>query len=366
MRRCTGCCAGMPRKPAEIICESGRLHPKPFFLRDRRGSYVRLENAYLLVYNGREIFLRQAGNDRMENSATPINWYPGHMAKAKRILSEQIRKIDLVLELCDARLPFSSRNPIIRQLAAGKKRIVLMNKADLADPAETARWLNCFRQDGTEAYAVDSTRLKSKEIIQIIQRTTKDTVEKALERGIRKTVRVMVLGVPNVGKSTLINSLRGKSIAQTGDRPGVTKSNQWIRISPYLELMDTPGMLWPRLDDQQAAKRLCYIGSLKDDIADPYMLALSLLEELMEICPEAVMNRFHTGNEKLKGIELMDAVCKGRGWLMKGSEYDYDRAARVILDEFRGGKLGRITLEKTEPASGMNDGEEKETLVRFE
>ncbi len=302
----------------------------------------------------------------MDNFASPINWYPGHMAKAKRILSEQIRRIDLVLELCDARLPFSSRNPIIRKLAAGKKRIVLMNKADLADPVETARWLNFFRQDGTEAYAIDSKKLKSKEIIQIIQRSTKDTAEKALERGIRKTVKVMVLGVPNVGKSTLINSRRGKGIAQTGDRPGVTKSNQWIRISPYLELMDTPGMLWPRLDDQKAAKRLCYIGSLKDDIADPYLLALSLLEELMEICPEAVRNRFHIGDENLKGTELMDSVCKGRGWLMKGSEFDYDRAARIVLDEFRGGKIGRITLEKTESGTGANVKEEKETLVRFE
>ena len=299
----------------------------------------------------------------MENFAGPINWYPGHMAKAKRLLSEQIRKIDLVLELCDARLPFSSRNPVLRQLAAGKKRIVLLNKADLADPAETARWLNCFRQDGTEAYAVDSTKLKSKELIQIIQRSTKETVDKALARGIRKTVKVMVLGVPNVGKSTLINSLRGKSIAQTGDRPGVTKSNQWIRISPYLELMDTPGMLWPRLDDQQAAKRLCYIGSLKDDIADPGMLALSLLEELTEICPEAVKTRFHIGDAELKGMELMDAVCRGRGWLLKGNEYDYDRAARLVLDEFRGGKLGRVTLEKAGARPGMNSEKEKETPV---
>ena len=188
----------------------------------------------------------------MDNSALPINWYPGHMAKTKRLLSEQIRKIDLVIELCDARLPYSSRNPVIRQLAAGRKRIVFLNKSDLADPSETTKWLKAIRQDGTEAYAIESTRLKTKELIQIIQNSTKESVEKALARGIRKTVKVMVLGVPNVGKSTFINSLKQKSIARTGDRPGVTKSNQWIRISPYLELMDTPGMLWPRLDDQQA------------------------------------------------------------------------------------------------------------------
>ena len=288
----------------------------------------------------------------MENSTMPINWYPGHMAKTKRILADQIRKIDLVLELCDARLPHSSRNPVIRQLAAGKKQVVLLNKADLADVEETEKWIRKIRLDGAESYAIDSTRLRTKDLIQIIQKATKETVEKAQARGIRKTVKVMVLGVPNVGKSTLINALRGKGIAQTGDRPGVTKSNQWIRISPYLELMDTPGMLWPRLDDQQAARRLCYIGSVKDDIADIYMLAVSLLEELKECCPEAVMSRFHLGNTDPEGQDLMDAVCKGRGWLLKGGEYDYDRAARIVLDEFRGGKLGRITLESADTEKG--------------
>ena len=284
----------------------------------------------------------------MENSALPINWYPGHMAKTKRILSEQIRKIDLVLELCDARLPFSSRNPVIRQLASGKKQVVLQNKSDLADQTETGKWLKLIRKEGSEAYAIDSRKLKSKELVQIIQKATKETAEKALARGIRKTIKVMVLGVPNVGKSTLINSLKGKGIAQTGDRPGVTKSNKWIKISPYLELMDTPGMLWPRLDDQQAAKRLCYIGSVKDEISDLYNLALSLLEELSESSPEAVSGRFHIDDCSLKGQELMDAACKGRGWLLKGNEPDYDRASRIVLDEFRSGRLGRITLEKAD------------------
>ncbi len=288
----------------------------------------------------------------MENSTMPINWYPGHMAKTKRILTDQIKKTDLVLELCDARLPHSSRNPVIRQLAAGKKTVVLLNKADLADINETEKWLRKIRLDGAAAYAIDSKKLKTKDLIQIIQQSTREAVEKAQARGIRKTVKVMVLGVPNVGKSTLINALRGKGIAQTGDRPGVTKSNQWIRISPYLELMDTPGMLWPRLDDQKAAKRLCYIGSVKDDIADIYMLAVSLLEELKSCCPEAVMSRFHLDNSDPEGQDLMDAVCKGRGWLLKGGEYDYDRAARVVLDEFRGGKLGRITLESADAEKG--------------
>lgn len=289
----------------------------------------------------------------MEQSTSQINWYPGHMAKTKRILQDQIRKIDIILEVCDARLPFSSRNPEISRLAAGKKRLVLLNKADLADPGATARWLRSFRQSGEDAFAVDSTRLRSKEIIHLIEEHTREAVDKARERGIRKTVRVMVLGVPNVGKSTLINQLRGKGIARTGDRPGVTKSNQWIRISDYLELMDTPGLLWPRLDDQLAARRLCYIGSVKDDVTDLYMLALSLLEELKAIAPEAMMSRFHLDSCEYEELVLLDAVCKGRGWLLKANEYDYDRACKVILDEFRGGKLGRITLESPETEDAL-------------
>ncbi len=326
-----------------------------------RLNSVRLENELLLVYNEREFFAGR--NDCMDNFSAPINWYPGHMAKTRRILSEQIKKVDLVLELCDARLPYSSRNPVIRQLASGKKRVVLLNKSDLADPDETTKWLKYIRSDGTEAYAINSTKLKSNEIIRIIQNATSETVSKAQARGIRKTVRVMVLGVPNVGKSTLINALRGKGIAQAEDRPGVTKSSQWIRISQYLELMDTPGMLWPRLDDQQAAKRLCYIGSVKDDVNDLYILSLSLLDDLAVCCPEAVMNRFHTGNAGLRGSELMDAVCKGRAWLLKGNTYDYDRASRTVLDEFRGGKLGRITLEKVSDFVRSGSGGEKETPV---
>ena len=291
----------------------------------------------------------------MENTATLINWFPGHMAKTKRILMEQIRRIDLVIELCDARLPYSSRNPEINTIAHGKKRIILLNKADLADPKVTSQWIRFIQQGGFETYAIDSKKVKSKDIIEKIQNATKDIVDKALEKGIRKTVRVMVLGVPNVGKSTLINQLRGKGIAQTGDRPGVTRSNQWVRITPYLELLDTPGMLWPRLDDQIAAKRLCYIGSVKDEVTDQYMLAVSLLEELESCCPEAVISRFHIDNIELKGQELLDAVCKGRGWLLKGNQYDYDRAASVVIDEFRAGKLGRITLENPQNAKEIQE-----------
>lgn len=284
----------------------------------------------------------------MESSAAPINWYPGHMARTRRLLAEQIRKTDLVIELCDARLPHSSRNPEIDRIAAGKKRIVLLNKSDLADPNLTAAWLQEIRRSGLETHAIESTRLKQQQITGMIQRATEETVQRSLARGIRKTVKVMVLGVPNVGKSTFINQLRGKGIAQTGDRPGVTKSNQWIQITPYLQLLDTPGLLWPRLDDQQAAIRLCYIGSVKDDVTDLHALAISLLEDLAVYAPDQISSRFHLDDITLRGVDLLDAVCRGRGWLLKGNQYDYDRAARVILDEYRGGRLGRITLEKPE------------------
>ena len=281
----------------------------------------------------------------MSISEQPINWYPGHMAKTRRLLQDQLKRVDLVIEVCDARLPFSSRNPELLRMTAGKRRILLLNKADLADPEATRRWVRFFQARGETAYPVHAISLKSKELLGTIDRSVRDIVETAEEKGIRKTIRVMVIGVPNVGKSTLINRLRGTSIAKTGDRPGVTKSNQWIHVTPYLDLMDTPGMLWPRLDDQLAARRLCYIGSVKDDVVDLADLTVHLLEELCETVPDRVAERFHVQDTSLRGAELIEAVCAGRGWLLRGGRYDYDRCCSVVLDEFRAGKLGRITLE---------------------
>lgn len=282
----------------------------------------------------------------------PINWYPGHMAKTRRLLLDQLKRVDLVIEVCDARLPFSSRNPELLRLTAGKRRILLLNKADLADPEATRRWIRFFQARGETAYPVHALSLKSKELLGTIDRSVRDIVETAGEKGIRKTVRVMVIGVPNVGKSTLINRLRGTSIAKTGDRPGVTKSSQWIHVTPYLDLMDTPGMLWPRLDDQLAARRLCYIGSVKDDVVDIYALAISLLEDLKASCPETLSVRFHVEDLNVENVELLDAVCRGRGWLLRGGRFDYDRCCNVVLDEFRSGKLGRITLELPDAQTG--------------
>ena len=274
-----------------------------------------------------------------------INWYPGHMAKAKRLLSDQLGRCDVVIELCDARLPFSSRNPDLENMIKGKKRVLLLNKADLADPVITSQWLNRFREQGIEAAPCTAYMNKTKDVLRLIEKAASEAIEKAAQKGVHKTVRVMVTGVPNVGKSTLINALHGSNIAKTGDKPGVTKANQWVVIGPYLQLLDSPGLLWPRLDDQRAAKRLCYIGSVKDAVVDLPMLTIELLQELLQIRPEPVLERFRFSDPSLKGEALLEAVCRGRGFLLKGGVCDYDRCCQVVLDEFRAGKCGRISLE---------------------
>lgn len=273
-----------------------------------------------------------------------INWYPGHMAKAKRQLNDQVAKADVIVELCDARLPKSSRNPDLKGIIRQKNHLLIMQKSDLADEAETAKWLRFFRAKGLRAAAIDVNR-QYKQVLRMIQAEAQEKVERAQEKGVRKTVRAIVVGVPNVGKSTLINRLYGSAVREVSDRPGVTRANQWVRVSPYLEILDTPGLLWPRLDDQKAALRLSYIAAVRDDIQDIYALAISLLNDMMEVKPEAVTARFKVSDDSLRGQALLDAVCFGRGFLLKGNQPDEERAARVVLDEFRGGKLGRITLE---------------------
>ena len=285
----------------------------------------------------------------MENETIrPIQWYPGHMAKTKRLLQDQLKRVDLLIEICDARVPASSRNPDLDRLAGNKRHLLLINKTDLADPSVTARWQAYFRGKGMDVQATDFSRLRAKDALSMIEKPTREIVERAYEKGIRKTVRAMIVGIPNVGKSTLINRLYGKGITQTGDRPGVTRSNQWVRVSPYLELLDTPGLLWPRFDDQDAARKLCYIGSVKDDVVDLYDLAIHLLEDLCASAPAQVAERFRLQDPSLRGVELLDAACAGRGWLLKGGQYDYDRCCSVVLDEFRAGKVGRFSLEKPE------------------
>lgn len=285
-----------------------------------------------------------------------INWYPGHMARAKRLLSEQLSRVDVVIELCDARLPFSSRNPDLIRMTQKKQHILLLSKADLADPRLTEQWLSYFRAQHLPCAALDMNR-QAKTALSMIDKAAREAVDRAAQRGIRKTVRAMIVGVPNVGKSTLINRLHGGAIAKVGDMPGVTRANQWVKVSPYLELMDTPGLLWPRLDDPLAARRLAYIAAIRDEVVDTAALSIQLLTDLIGIAPRAVEERFKIRDLSLRGADLLDAVCKGRGFLMKGGVYDTERACKVTLDEFRGGKLGRITLEapKQEEKSETTD-----------
>ena len=276
-----------------------------------------------------------------------INWYPGHMAKSRRLLQEQLRAVDAVVELCDARAPRATRNPDLAHLTRGKARILILNKADLADDQETARWLDFYRRNGLTALRFNSNGGKTKDVLARIAAATRPAVERAAARGMRKTVRLMVIGIPNVGKSTFINRLHGSGIAKASDRPGVTRANQWVKIGPYLELLDTPGMLPPRMDDQEGARLLAYLGSIRDQIMDTEELAGQLLLHLLTLKPEAATTRFKLStDEDLTDPQLaVEAACRGRGWLISGGRPDTDRAAALILDEFRAGKVGRITIQ---------------------
>ena len=275
-----------------------------------------------------------------------INWYPGHMAKARRMLEDNLKLVDMIIEIVDARAPMACRNPDFEALFKNKLRVVVLNKSDLSSKTQNRAWISYFAKQGITAAEFISTQPSTrKRAIELIEKTGEETVRRYREKGIKKTLRAMVVGVPNVGKSTFTNKLHGGNIAKTGDRPGVTRANQWVRITPYLDLLDTPGLLWPRLDDQLAARRLCYIGTVKDDVVDLAMLTIHLLQDMLKVQPQAVMTRFRFDNPDLRGEELLEAVCKGRGFLMKGGVCDYDRCCAVVLDEFRAGKLGRMTLE---------------------
>lgn len=280
--------------------------------------------------------------------ALRIHWYPGHMSKAKRIIKENIRLVDLIIELRDARIPGSSINPEFEQLCRNKERIVLLAKSDLADPTVTQEWLDFFETQKIRGLAInclDSTEMNQlkKSIIKLAEQKQRIVKER---KGIRKTIRAMVVGIPNVGKSTLINRLAGSAKARTEDRPGVTRGKQWVRVHHFIELLDTPGLLWPKAEDHNAMLKLAFVGSIRDEIIDLVELAYAFLDVIMDRYPQPVVMRYKLDNTGgLRGYEILEAICINQGWIRSGGTPDLERGARQLLNDFRSGKLGRITLE---------------------
>lgn len=279
-----------------------------------------------------------------------IQWYPGHMTKAKRAMKEDVKLIDLVIELVDARAPLASRNPDIDSLAAGKGRVILLNKADLASEKANAAWITYFESQGFQVMKIDArAKATLKQLNALIQEACKEKIERDRRRGIlNRPVRAMVVGIPNVGKSTFINSFAGKAAAKTGNKPGVTKGNQWIRLNKQVELLDTPGILWPKFEDQRVGLLLAFLGSINDEILEKDELASELADYLRNITPGLLKERYGIEEDGKKPYELLDEIAAARACLTKGGVNDLTKAARLLLDEFRGGKLGRITLEMPE------------------
>ena len=280
-----------------------------------------------------------------------IQWYPGHMTKARRMMQENIKLIDLIIELVDARAPLSSRNPDIDELGKGKARLILLNKADLASDRANDAWAAYFREKGCFVVKLDSrSKNGMKEVQTVIQDACKEKTERDRKRGIlNRPVRAMVVGIPNVGKSTFINSFAGRACAKTGNKPGVTKGAQWIRLNKQVELLDTPGILWPKFDDQKVGIRLAMLGSVNDEILNLEELAAELGAFLLERFPETLTARYGMTISESDGKEaVLSGIADARGCLMKGGEPDLKKAASFLLDDFRSGRTGRITLEVPE------------------
>ena len=278
-----------------------------------------------------------------------FQWYPGHMTKAKRQMQEDIKLIDLVIELVDARIPLSSRNPDIDELGKNKYRLILMNKADLADKSATDKWSDYFRKKGFFVVSLDArTKNSMKSITDIVMEACKEKIERDRRRGIKnRPVRAMVVGIPNVGKSTFINSYAGKACAKTGNKPGVTKGKQWIRLNKNIELLDTPGILWPKFEDQMVGLRLALIGSIKDEILNVDELAVELIKILKMSYPGTLNNRYEV-NEDNDITDIIFEIAKNRNCIQKGGEADYSKTCALLIDDFRSGKLGKLTLELPE------------------
>ncbi len=277
-----------------------------------------------------------------------INWYPGHMKKTKELLQQNIKLIDILLEVVDSRIPISSKNPDIDRIASGKARVLVLNKEDLAEPKETAMWKKYYDGKGFVTLSMNAAdRSSSENLIKSIHAAFAPIKEKLKARGIiNRSPRIMVVGIPNSGKSTIINTLSNKKSAQTGDRPGVTKGKQWVRIKGNFELLDTPGILWPKFEDDRISKMLAFTGAIKEEVLDIEEIAYELIRLLKKDYFENLKARYDCILEEMTALETMDAIALNRAFLQKANEIDYLRTAKTVLNEFRSGQLGRITLER--------------------
>ena len=276
-----------------------------------------------------------------------LQWYPGHMTKAKRMMQEDIKLIDLIIELVDARAPLASRNPDIDELGKNKARMILLNKSDLAPEISNQEWIRYFEEKGISCVQVNSRKgggLKS--IQSTIEKACAKKIERDRRRGIKgRPIRAMVAGIPNVGKSTFINAMAGKAAAKTGNKPGVTKGKQWIRLNKNVELLDTPGLLWPKFEDQEVAKKLAFIGSIREEILNTEELSLDFIRFMKENCPGMLHDKYHVP-ESLTDYEILQSIADSRNCILKGGAPDLEKASRLLMDDFRNGRIGRIALER--------------------
>ena len=295
----------------------------------------------------------------MNDSKTNINWYPGHMAKTRRQIIEDLKIVDIVIELLDARIPISSQNPDIAEIIKGKKKIVVLNKCDLADEKENQKWLAYFENKNIPAVLVDSNSGKGIDnVVKKKEKEMEEEKEKQDEKGrVGRKIRAMILGIPNVGKSSFINRISKRTTAEVGNKPGVTKKKQWIRINEKVELLDTPGVLWPKFESEDVALKLAFTGTIKEDVLERTEVAYSLVKFLLENAIENLCNRYELTNEYIEEVlnrdnpenfniyEIMLEIGRKRGCVISGGNIDEEKTAKIILDEFKNGKLGRITLE---------------------
>lgn len=304
--------------------------------------------------------MRQENNNKESLSKVVINWYPGHMAKTRKQVIQDLKLIDLVVELVDSRIPISSRNPDINQITKEKKRIIAFNKSDLADPRETKKWIEFYEKQRIPAVITDSNSGKGiQETIRQIEKTMEEDVKRNIEKGrVGKTIRIMVLGIPNVGKSSFINRMAKKTSLEVGNKPGVTKAKQWIRINEKIELLDTPGVLWPKFESEEVALNLAYTGSIKDDVLEKTEIAFQLLRYLLLNYERNIIERYRIKEDEIQKImkqpnpeneniyEIMQEIGRKRGAIVSGGRVDDEKTANIILDDYRTGKIGNITLEK--------------------